>query len=232
MDSILLSTETDFSLTPDLVFGNYCKSRAEKFCKQILHGGDWVIDVGPKFGPFSLLAAQIVGSFGRVFAYEPNPSIQKLVSKSAVMNWMHDRIVLRPVAVGEIDGSVRLAFTPERLGDAQVGYDEITNSRFSETLKTLGTDNLSIIDVPCVTLDQEFPIDLPIKLLKIDVEGHEGSVLKGARRLLESRCIDFILIEVFREVAGSRWNELTAQLNLVDRIQLCCLYVGNGWLLG
>ena len=26
------------------------------------------------------------------------------------------------------------------------------------------------VDVPCVTLDQEFPIDLPIKLLKIDAE--------------------------------------------------------------
>lgn len=203
----------DTSLTPELVFGGFYELREENFCRRILHGGDWAIDVGANVGSLCMLAAQSVGSFGRVFAYEPNPTVLKLLSKSVVMNWMHDRVVIRPVAVGEIDGSVRLAFIPERLGDAQVGYDEIINSTFSETVKTLGADNLSVIDVPCVALDQEFPIDLPIKLLKIDAEGHEGAILKGARRLLERRCIDFILIEVLREVAGSRWSELLTQLN-------------------
>jgi hypothetical protein len=34
------------------------------------------------------------------------------------------------------------------------------------------------LDVPCVCLDEEFPVDLPIKLLKIDVAGFEGHVQK------------------------------------------------------
>jgi FkbM family methyltransferase len=178
------------------------------------------------------LAAQIVGSFGRVFAFEPNPTTLKLLSKSVVMNWMHDRVVMRPVAVGEIDGSVRLTFTPERLGDALVGHDENTNSTFSETVKILGADNLTVIDVPCVTLDQEFPIDMPIKLLKIDAKGLEGAVFKGARRLLERRCIDFILIEVPREVAGSRWTELLTQMNLLTESNyVACTLATDGSLI-
>ena len=67
--------------------------------------------------------------------------------------------------------------------------------------------------MPCVTLDQEFPADLPIKLLKIDVQGRESAVLKGARRLLERRCIDFIMIEIPADRWGSHWSELLTQLD-------------------
>lgn len=223
---------TDTSVTPEIIFNGYYELRDENFIKRILHGGDWAIDVGSNVGSFCILAAQIVGSFGRVFAYEANPTTLKLLSKSVVMNWMHDRVVMRPVAVGEIDESARLAFTPERLRDGQVGHDEIINSTLSETVKILGADNLTVIDVPCVTLDQEFPIDLPIKLLKIDAKGYEGAVLKGARRLLERRCIDFILIEVFRDVAGSRRSELLTQLNwLTESNYVACTLATDGSLI-
>jgi FkbM family methyltransferase len=218
----------DTSVSPDLIFGGY-ELAEEKFVKRILCGGDWAIDVGANVGNFCMLAAQCVGMFGRVFAYEPNPRSRRLLSKSVVMNWMFDRILTRPVAVGETAGSVRLAFIPENLGGAQVGHDEILNSIFNETVKTIGSEHLTVIDVPCVTLDQEFPNDLPIKFLKIDVEGYEASVLKGARRLLERRCIDFILIEVLREVAGSRWSELLVQLNwLTESNYIACTLAADG----
>jgi len=104
----------------------------------------------------------------------------KLLSKSAAMNGMHDRVVVRPVAAGETAGTVRAPIAAERPDDVRAGHGEA-------------------VDVPCVTLDQEFPVDLPIKLLKIDAEGDEAAILKGARRLLERRCIDFVLIKVLRE---------------------------------
>jgi hypothetical protein len=128
------------------------------------------------------------------------------------------------VAAGAAAGTVRLAAASGGPGDVEVGHDEVVNSTFGETDNTLAPDDLTVVDVPCVTLDQEFPIDLPIKLLKIDAEGQEVAVLKGARRLLERRCIDFILIKLLREVAkprwrrelgGSRWNKLLAQINLL-----------------
>ena len=203
---------SDTSLTPELIFGGCYEPPEENFVKRIVRGGDWALDVGANVGSFSMLAGQRVGSFGRVFSYEPNPRTMQLLCKSTVMNWMHERIVLRPVAVGEVAGNVRLTFTPERLGDAQVGHDDVVSTTLGETIRALGGKNSEVIDVPSVTLDEEFPVDLPIKLLKIDVEGQEGAVLKGARRLLEKRCVDFILVEVQREVAGSRWIETLTQL--------------------
>jgi FkbM family methyltransferase len=122
---------------------------------------------------------------------------------------MHDRIVVRPVAVGEVAGHMPLIL--EGLEGAQAAFKEVDESACNDALTRVGERPL--IDVPSVTLDEEFPVDLPIKLLKIDVEGHEGAILKGARRLLERRCINFILIELPKDAAGSLWGELMTQLN-------------------
>jgi hypothetical protein len=59
-----------------------------------------------------------------------------------------------------------------------------------------------------LTLDQEFPFDIPIRAAKIDAEGFEAEVLKGADRLFRSRCIDFVIIEAVQEVAGNSWPAL------------------------
>jgi hypothetical protein len=47
-------------------------------------------------------------------------------------------------------------------------------------------------------LDAGFPIDLPIKVLSIGAEADTASALAGARRLLERRCVDFVVIKLPR----------------------------------
>jgi FkbM family methyltransferase len=204
----------DLSVTPELVFNGYYELREENFVKKIVRGGDWVIDVGSNIGTISLLAARVVGPFGRVFSFEPNPRTAKLMSKSLVMNWTHERVVQREVAVGSRPGMVALTFVPECLGGGQVGRG-IEESTSVKSAETLGKASTTVLDVPCVCLDEEFPIDLPIKLLKIDVEGFEGDVLKGADRLLRRRCVDFIIVELLEEIAGVRWCENVQQVNKV-----------------
>ena len=56
-------------------------------------------------------------------------------------------------------------------------------------------------------VDDEFRVDLPIKLLKINVDGYEDRVLAGAERLLKRRCIDFVVMKLLEEVGPSRWQE-------------------------
>jgi FkbM family methyltransferase len=203
---------SDTSLTPHLAFHGYYELAEENFVKRILRGGDWMIDVGANVGTFALLAAQCVGPFGRVFTYEPSHRAHELLSKSLVMNWLHDRVVQREVAVGDKRENLQLSFVSQRLGDARVASDHGDGSTFASSARAIGEHNIVAVTVPCVCLDEEFPIDLPIKLLKIDVEGYEGSVLKGANRLLKQRCVDFILIEVLQEVAGPRWDQTLEEL--------------------
>jgi inositol phosphorylceramide mannosyltransferase catalytic subunit len=234
----IIADGNDAKLTPAIVFGDYYEPREDNFVKKILRGGDWTIGVDSSSASFYMLAAQSVESFGRVFAYTPNPTLMRLLSKSAVMNGMHDRVVVRPLAAGEAAGTMRLAGASEKPNDVQAGHDKAVNSTFGNTNEIRGPDNLTVVGMAPVTLDREFPIDLPIKLIKIDAEGHEVAVLKGARRLLERRCIDFILIKVLRETArsrwrkelgGSRWNKLLAQLNLLTESHyVACTLANDG----
>jgi FkbM family methyltransferase len=199
----------DLSVTPELVFKGSYELPEENFVKRIVKGGDWVIDVGANVGSFSLVAAQCVGPFGRVFSFEPNPRPAKLMTKSLVMNWMHERVIQRPLAVAERSGTVNLTSVPECLGGAEIGKSDASQRK---TIEALGVANAIVLEVASVRLDDEFPADLPVKVLKIDVEGHEDEVLAGAQRLLERRCIDFVVIELCREIAGSQWWKIVDQV--------------------
>jgi FkbM family methyltransferase len=168
-----------------------------------------------------------VGVFGRVFAYEPNPKPHALLAKSLVLNWVHERVVLRPLAVGEFPGKAELMFASSRLGDARIRGQGSNDSTFERSVERLG--EVSTIEVECCRLDDEIPVNLPIKLLKIDVEGHEASVLKGASRLLQGLSADYVIIEMIREVAGTQWDETVAAVSeLVDRGYTPCSLTRNG----
>ena len=214
----VIADSNDASVAPAIVFGDYCEAREDSFVKKTLRGGDWAISADSSGASFCMLAAQSVGSFGRVFAYA-TPGAREAVIQIGGDERDARSVVVRPVAAGEASGTVRLAAPSEGPSDVSVGHDEA-------------------VDAPCVTLDHEFPIDLPIKLLKIDAEGDEAAILTGARRLLERRCIDFVLIKVLREVAwsrwrrelgGSRWKKLRAQLNLLTESNyIACTLASDG----
>lgn len=209
--SIILSGK-DFSITPEIVYRGYYELREELFIKQILRGGDFFIDVGANVGTFSLLAASIVGPFGRVYAYEPNPVVVEMLKNSATMNWVHERLIVSSCAVGDAPGNAVLRFNPSRIGDATL-VDIKRAGTYAQTASYLGES--TSVSTPVITLDSEFPCDLPIKFLKIDAEGYETSVLKGAERLLSRQCIDYVMLETVQEVAGESWEELLESIKNV-----------------
>ncbi len=196
----------DVSITPDLMIKGYYELREELFVKRNLAGGDFFVDIGANVGVFSLLAASMVGNFGRVFSYEPNPYVAGLLRKSAAMNWMHDRIVVRPNAVGARRDTSQLIFSGSRMGDATINRTVRTGSTSEVTREFIGDSQE--VEVAIVTLDEEFPADIPIRMLKIDAEGFEADVLAGAERLISRGCVDFIMFEAIPEVSGDTWNAL------------------------
>jgi FkbM family methyltransferase len=209
---ILLSGE-DLSITPEIMTHGYYELREELFLKRALAGGDYFVDIGANVGIYSLVAARAVGRFGRVFCYEPNPLVASLLRKSATMNWMHDRIVMRPVAVGPKPDRANLMFSGSHLGGATLVKAEETGSTAAFTRTFMGENEELEVDV--VTLDDEFPVDIPIRILKIDAEGYEIGIFAGAERLLSNGCIDFIIFEAVPEVAGSSWNSLLSATSRV-----------------
>jgi len=204
----------DTSITPEIALHGTYEFREERFIQRVVRGGDWAIDVGANVGALSLLLAQKVGSFGRVFCYEPNPLPASLLKKSLVMNWLHDRTEVREKALGSDTCTMRLRFSRALLGGATLAAGGNAGTFENSIPLVSGAEE---IDVEVSTLDSDFPVDLPIRLLKIDAEGFEHHVLRGGARLLEKQCVEILMLECLREVYGEKWNELVRELEkLVD----------------
>jgi len=81
--------------------------------------------------------------------------------------------------------------------------------------RTLGA--VQEVRVPVVTLDEEFPVPMPIRFMKVDVEGFEHALLAGGRRLFAACCVDVLMIEAVREVYGNDWSRFVGALGrLID----------------
>jgi FkbM family methyltransferase len=199
----------DCTVTPAIALNGTYEFREEQFIKRVIRRGDWVIDVGANVGIISLLSALKVGPFGRVFSYEPNPLPAGLLKKSLIINWLHDRTEVRQQAMGAERGQLKLRFSPEVLGGATLA--ELGSAGTFEASTDLLQASVEI-DVEVSTLDTDFPVDLPIRFLKVDAEGFEHQVLRGGARLLERHCIDILMLECVQEVYGAAWQEFLTEI--------------------
>jgi len=147
--------------------------REETFFRRYLRPGDVVVDVGANFGLTALAAYSAVGRSGQVHAFEPHPRIFSFLEGNIALNGAEDVVKPYNLAIGEASGTVFL--TDERADDQNSVSDDATGLR-----------------VPMSTLDEAASDLPPIALLKIDVEGYEQFVLRGATHTLDrTACIYF-----------------------------------------
>ena len=172
---LMIVDSTDLIITPQLVvYRQWEPELTQLFWNSF--GSDTVfVDVGANIGYFTLLAGSKIhaGGRGRVIAVEPNPECCALIERNLVINWSMCEIALHKVAVGSERGEVWLASPADRAANAHVSMSGATGQgerRFR---------------VPLATLDDLVPGNLPVDIMKIDVEGHELSVFRGARRIIE-----------------------------------------------
>jgi FkbM family methyltransferase len=158
--------------------------------EQILGPGMTVIDVGANHGMFSLEAAHLIGAHGIIHAFEPTPGTRELFLNNLTANGI-STVKVFPSAVGEQPGTARLRIHKEMSGLNTLATIDVTWNR-----QKLIADQ--IIEVTVTTLDahsQEAGLR-HIDFLKIDVEGFELGVIRGARKLLSEKRVDLILLEI------------------------------------
>jgi FkbM family methyltransferase len=159
-----------------------------------LHPGDVFIDVGANIGTFTIPAARRVGSSGRVVAIEASPEIFNNLKKNVAVNDVSNVELICAAAGASNDNS---EFYPAPIDHFGMG------SRAPQF-------NAAAISVPGVTLDSLVErLKLPsVDLIKIDVEGFELDVLKGASGLIESERPPLIIFE-FCDWAEARMRNET-----------------------
>ena len=134
--------------------------------------GDDVVDVGANFGLHTLSAANLVGERGRVLAFEPIPANLELLWRNLRLNRLERRVTVAPQALSDSDEALlEMHYVP--------GEPDLTAS-----LRP-GPGSPQTIRVMNSRLDAyAFPEGFSSRLIKIDVEGAELSVLRGARETL------------------------------------------------
>lgn len=144
------------------------------FVRSVLRLCDTAVDVGAHIGFFTLQMADMVGADGRVYAFEPVETNADLLERSILENKFGDRVEFHRAAVGAAMGSATLTFPRETLntGGAYV---------LGEGTSPLPDHSTRVVDV--VALDQ-LRMRRPVRLIKMDVEGAEPLVLRGASALL------------------------------------------------
>lgn len=140
-----------------------------RVCQMVMRDGGVLFDVGANAGTITNETALACPGI-TVKAFEPQLALAKLVAVSAALNGLDD-VEVFPVAVGETSGSVQLHLPAHAL---------------HASLMASGEAGERSVSVPLIRLDEVVESErLPAPtLIKIDVEGGELGVLKGALRLL------------------------------------------------
>lgn len=148
-----------------------------------LKQGDRFLDIGANVGLMSLVAARCVGPSGRVDSFEPLPEIRNLLSQSITLNGFNN-VVLHDFALGSAPAQMTIYRHPEvNRGSASLAWSNDVGAATTVNIQPL--DDIAYRDT-----------DQPIRMIKIDVEGWELEVLRGASAVLTRHpqpvvCIEF-----------------------------------------
>jgi FkbM family methyltransferase len=143
-----------------------------KFLIKNFKENDIFYDVGANYGFYTCLAQEFIIN-GEIHAFEPNPKIFRLLKENSRLD------IFKNTFLNEIALS-------DKIGETEF-YDReiIRHSGDSSLIKLPHFEKYRIINVKTTTLDEYILNHRPPTIIKIDVEGGEPLVLKGASSLLQ-----------------------------------------------
>jgi FkbM family methyltransferase len=169
--------------------------------KRALGPGSLFVDVGANVGLYTIWCIE---AGAEVIALEPSRIARERLSSNLELNGYSAEIV--PAAVGEAEGTLRLTTQLDNQNHLVLSSD---------------SQDVETEEVPVLTLDGLVG-DRTVDGLKVDVEGAELLVMKGAQRLLSERRIKLIQLE---------WNESSLDLLKQDRTPIAELLSSHGYAL-
>jgi len=170
------------------------------FVEHFLKPGMVVLDIGAHHGYYTLLASQKVGPLGRVIAFEPSLRERRRLLQHLKMNACANTQV-EEIALGETEGRAELYVVQgKETGCNSLRPPQVRQSTYSLQVQVARLD------------DYARQLDLTrVDFVKMDVEGAELSVLKGATEFLEQRPRPVILCEV-QDIRTRPWGYSASEI--------------------
>ncbi|MEX0944418.1 MAG: FkbM family methyltransferase, partial [Balneolaceae bacterium] len=196
-DGITICTPDDHTLLTRYVLEeqkNWYEAELS-FIKNFVKPGMTILDIGAGFGVYTLPIAKKIGNSGSVYSFEPSPMLNRYLEKSIKINGFN-QIELINLAVTDQVGKQQFEADSQNPENGQLNPE-------------------GEVEVMTTTLDAWWQLNgLPnIDLIKIDVNGMELNVLKGAENLL-SKNSPFLLIAVPN--SKDQMDAIIKYLNSID----------------
>jgi FkbM family methyltransferase len=178
----------------------------EKVFRKVLKHGDVVVDIGANVGYYTRIASKLVGSNGVVLAFEPMPA------------------ALRVLQMNCTDLSNAKLFSLA-LSDRE--SDAIFYVRKSGDMSSLSSDSCAKpIQVKTSTADNVLMNCAKIDFIKIDVEGFELEVIRGAHNILSAHK-PIVYFEFLQGLATERGFQLRDFETLLDKYDYTLKWVNH-----
>jgi FkbM family methyltransferase len=149
------------------------------FVLHLLRPGDTMGDIGANVGVYTILAAKNTGA--NVIAIEPVPITFQHLQANIELNNIGNLTITLNCGAGNEHGELEFTKELDTVNHVTVPFEKMNGA--------------GVVKVIIRTLDDIFRDNKPL-LLKIDVEGYEHAVLKGAKTLLKSASLKAIVIEL------------------------------------
>jgi FkbM family methyltransferase len=198
--AIVILNPNDPVVSGALTLGVY-ENTETRFFKSVCKPGMTFLDVGANIGLYTALALPRIGSTGRVVALEPDRESFEYLRKTVNANHT-DNVTCVRKAAADYSGVMKLFISETNRGDNRLYDNELSTGSY---------------DVEVTTLDlllKELEINA-VDLVKIDVQGFEGRVLRGMRETIARSPNLTILMEFWPhglQRAGTEPAELIAEL--------------------
>jgi FkbM family methyltransferase len=161
----------DWQLHRSFAYGSW-EPEVVSSIRHHVQSGTRVLDIGAQSGFYSLLLSRLVGPEGMVFAFEPLPANFRILEENLRLNSIQN-VTTRREAVSDVSGDISFDFPHEEV------------SLIAGPL--LESDDVGTFQVPAISLDDfVHQTGQPIQFIKMDVEGAETAVLRGAVQTLKS----------------------------------------------
>jgi FkbM family methyltransferase len=157
--------------------------------------GNIVIDVGAHIGPYTLKASSLVGVNGKVLAIEADPSNYDILNRNIDLNKFTNATAVNYAAYSK-EEKIKL-YLPSKEEEEE---KELSHTKYNTIIQDRAHNETKFVEVQANTLDYLLQSNgikhEKVNWIKIDVEGAEFEVLKGAKDILSKSYNISLLIEI------------------------------------
>jgi len=184
--------------------GDYYERSTSYWIEKLLAGTTQQVfyDIGANYGYYCLKLAPLAT---HIYAFEPvsrtHAMLQKNIERNGITN-----IIAYQRGVTDRDGTAQIYLHRTRFFPLVSG----SSSLFHSSLSSAGQETISVVTLDSILQEQQL---LPPAVIKIDIEGGELYVLRGAREVLNTYhpilVMEFNGLEIFEDVGYARTDLLT-----------------------